>query len=406
MGADKESALWVKSLDKHALLDDKLKAESYGLVESGSNDPKFLGTLTHRLWTCPVLQTFREANCPGWILRLVNDDLSGSFCLPSDKILLYTRALHQSVEPRLVGKLTHNTFNWIVHPEEGGVPLGRVYADGSRLFGEHRYFNLLARHGWAFAIVDHDGKVRAAASGAVPSWITGIYGAELWALLQAALSSSPGSPMHVDCNAVRLGAQKGRSWALAACRKLARAWIPLANVIEDNTDLVTWLPAHCGKTAIGSRVLSNGRLFDEVDHVTNDLVDKWAKSEARASAPCKVDFEVVNDATRLVEDLARWIGLCTREANHYPAPGCVERTTYIRDTSARKKLIRPSLLPKTGEQVKRKAPSARGIVFVPTVPDLLDQGGVHAVRDDVNCRPHVRDSFSQAKRPRLSSKQG
>jgi hypothetical protein len=44
--------------------------------------------------------------------------------------------------------------------------------------------------------------------------------------------------MHVDCNAVRLGAQKGRSWALASCRKLARAWIPLANVIEDNTDLV------------------------------------------------------------------------------------------------------------------------------------------------------------------------
>ena len=162
--------------------------------------------------------------------------------------------------------------------------------------------------------------------------------------------------MHVDCNAVRLGAQKGRSWALASCRKLARAWIPLANVIEDNTDLVTWLPAHCGKTAIGSRVLSNGRLFDEVDHVTNDLVDKWAKSEARASAPCKVDFEVVNDATRLVEDLARWIGICTREANHYPAPGCVERATYIRDTSARKKGIRPSLLPKTGEQVKRKPP--------------------------------------------------
>ena len=134
-------------------------------------------------------------------------------------------------------------FNWSVRPDSDGVPYGRVYADGSRLFGEHRYFNFLARHGWAFAIIDLEGTIIAAASGIVPVWIGGIYGSELWALLQAASIAFPRSPMHVDCDAVRIGVQNSKNWALSSSRKLARAWIPLANILEDCTDSVAWLPA-------------------------------------------------------------------------------------------------------------------------------------------------------------------
>ena len=111
---------------------------AYGLVDSGSSDPKYLGTITHQLWTCPVLQPFREANCPSWILSLVSAELDGSPTLPSNKLLLYTRALHKSVEPRLARNPVHETFNWIVQPEAGGVTYGRLYADGSRLFGDRR----------------------------------------------------------------------------------------------------------------------------------------------------------------------------------------------------------------------------------------------------------------------------
>ena len=57
------------------------------------------------------------------------------------------------------------------------------------------------------------------------------------------------------------------------------------------------------------RELSNGRKFDRVDHAVNDLVDTWAKREAKASPPSKSKKYVVNDATRLVEGLAKWIGL-------------------------------------------------------------------------------------------------
>ena len=68
--------------------------------------------------------------------------------------------------------------------------------------------------------------------------------------------------------------------ARPSSRKLARAWIPLANILEDSTDAVAWLPAHCNKSAIGVRELSYGRKFDRVDHAMNDLVDSWAKREA------------------------------------------------------------------------------------------------------------------------------
>ena len=228
---------------------------AYGLVESGSNDPKYLGTLMHRYWTCPVLQPFRELHCPGWLRAMVNAELNSGVALTSDRLLLYTRALHKSVEPSLAccaaSGATDGTFNWLVQPGVDGIPVGRVYADGSRLFSEHRYCNLLASHGWAFVVADGDGRVVAGASGLIPSWINGIYGAELWALLQAASYASPGSPLHVDCNAVKVGVHNGLRWAQSSSRKLGRIWIPLANILDDCTDSVAWILAHCSDSAVG-----------------------------------------------------------------------------------------------------------------------------------------------------------
>ena len=378
------------------------------MVEAESSDPKFLGTLTHRLWTCPVLQPFREANCPKWLRDLVASDLNGDYTLPPDKVLLYTRALLKSVEPRLARKPANSTFNWIVRPDKDGVPYGRVYADGSRLFAEHRYFNLLARHGWAFVIIDLEGTIISAASGTVPFWIDSIYGSELWALLQAASTAFPGSPMHVDCDAVRIGVQNGMTWALSSARKLARAWVPLANILEGCTGSVTWLPAHCNKSAIGVRELSNGRKLDRVDLAMNDLVDTWAKREAKASPPSKSEINTVNDATRLVEGLAKWIGMCTHMANHFPAPDRCDRVKFIRDTTARRCSFARAghaLDRVAGKQVKRKAPSSVGVAYVVKAPKLAaacsspGKPGSRAVEYKASGNP-VRP-----KRPRLSAKQ-
>ena len=92
-----------------------------------------------------------------------------------------------------------STFNWLVQPSVDGIPVDLVYADGTRFFS----------HGWAFVVVDEVGRIVAGASGVLPSWSNGIYGARLWAVLQAASYASPGSPLHVDFNAVKIEVHNG-----------------------------------------------------------------------------------------------------------------------------------------------------------------------------------------------------
>ena len=240
----------------------------------------------------------------------------------------------------------------------------------------------------------------AGASGLIPSWISGLYGAELWALLQAASYASPGSPLYVDCNAVKVGVHNGLRWAQSSSRKLARVWIPLANILEDCTDSVAWLPAHCSESAVGDRELSNGRKFDMVDLTMNALVDTWAKSEASSAAPSRCDIKVVEKTTDLVDCLARWIGLCTREANHFPAPEHFESVKFIRDTTAssrRSAKAKGGSVPSLVAAVKREAPSSVSISFVPALSSTCDQFQAE--------RACVRDSFSLAKRAKLSCKQ-
>jgi len=176
----------------------------------------------------------------------------------------------------------------------------------------------------------------------------------------------------------------------------------LANILEDCTDSVAWLPAHCSESAVGVRELSNGRKFDMVDLAMNDIVDSWAKSEASSTAPSSADVKVVETTTDLVDCLARWIGLCTLEANHFPAPGHFERVKFIRDTTASSRRSRNARLVGghigcTVAAVKRAAPSATGVSFVPALSSTCDQLQAE--------RAVVRDSFSLAKRAKLSHKQ-
>ena len=118
----------------------------------------------------------------------------------------------------------------------------------------------------------------------------------------------------------------------------------MANILEDDADLVAWLPAHCNSSAIGVKELNNGRKFDSVDLSANALVNECAKLEAKAHSPSSSDFETVNDATSLVEGIAKWIGLCTRQANHFPAPDIGGRVKFIRDTTIRvTDLLRPNV---------------------------------------------------------------
>ena len=165
---------------------------------------------------------------------------------------------------------------------------------------------------------------------------------------------------------------------------------------------MAWLPAHCSESAVGVRELSNGRKFDMVDLTMNAIVDSWAKGEASSTAPSSVDVKVVETTTDLVDCLARWIGLCTLEANHFPAPGHFERVKFIRDTTASSRRSSNARLVGghvgcTVAAVKRAAPSAAGVSFVPVLSSTCDQLQAE--------QAFVRDSFSLAKRAKLSHKQ-
>ena len=201
-------------------------------------------------------------------------------------------------------------------PPPGGVMHGRVYADGSRLFAEHSYNGLIALQGWAFAIYDEEGKVTASAFGITPWWAVGIFVAELWALMNAAQNAFPGNPFFVDCMAVKRGSRNGTAWASAPSRRFARAWIPLAHVLEEYPEAVEWVPAHCNKASVGVKRLSNGAFLSDTDLAANANVDLLAKRGAREYAPTFREKSSILTASALVTDIARWIGICTVLANH------------------------------------------------------------------------------------------
>ena len=308
---------------------------AHGLCDPESADPKFRGTLVHRIWTCPVTAPQRNESVPSKLLQKVTSMLRDDFTLPTGDVLFFTRALHRSLEPQLAQAPQCESFNWHVPPPRGGVPLARVYADGSRLFAEHRYCGLAARQGWAFVIVGDDGRVLASASGNTPWWAEGVHAAELWALLNASQNAFPGSSFFVDCESVQIGSKNGTAWAHSPCRTFGRAWIPLSNAVEDYPESVGWMPAHCGKDAIGTLRLSNGEALSAVDLESNDLVDTLAKAAARSSPPSRSELELIVSTSKLVEDVATWIARITVLANHFPCVREDGSKYFIRDSDAK-----------------------------------------------------------------------
>ena len=110
----------------------------------------------------------------------------------------------------------------------------------------------------------------------------GINGAELLGLLTAAQTASPGSPFRVDCQAVQAGVQRGMQWATAPGMKLARAWRPLAAAVNEHTENVVLMPAHCAAEDIGVKRLSDGSRLSRLDWHSNAQADTLATHAAQA----------------------------------------------------------------------------------------------------------------------------
>ena len=105
--------------------------------------------------------------------------------------------------------------------------------------------------------------------------------------------------------------------------------------MEDYPEAVGWMPAHCGKDAIGTLSLSNGEALSAVDLESNDLVDTLAKAAARSSPPSRSELELIVSTSKLVEDVATWIARITVLANHFPCVREDGSKYFIRDSDAK-----------------------------------------------------------------------
>jgi hypothetical protein len=314
-----------------------------GLCDESEADPRFAGHLVHRILTCPATEHYRQANAPGWILELIGERTQpdGTLDLNSVEVGLLTRAIVRSPAARLDQPPGSESFEWVVRPDPQAVQV-EAFVDGSRLDGEHDLCGLCARQGWAIAAYDQNQKLVAAAHGSTPFWAEGIHATELWGLLMATQSFDPGCLLKVDCMAVQTGAKRDERWATSPSRTFARAWGPLCAALADDPGRVVWMPAHCGKEAIGVRQLSNGQLLRRADLTGNDLVDSLAKRAAMRWALPRGQVKFVRTVATRLRQAAMWIGQATAFANHCPMATLAfvpegEAPRFVRDTDCYRK---------------------------------------------------------------------
>ena len=115
------------------------------------------GDLMHRHWTCKRTDAVRKQFAREEDIRTANQ-------LEVREHPSWERGLTARPSLAFRKKSAVETCNWHVRPKDGLVT-GRVYPDGSARDGPTAE---LVRLGWAFAVIDDDGKVIAAAYGVPP----------------------------------------------------------------------------------------------------------------------------------------------------------------------------------------------------------------------------------------------
>lgn len=127
---------------------------------------------------------------------------------------------------------------------------GTAYSVGSFLDGPTPE---LGRGGWAFVVLNAQGRIVASAYGVLPPWIKDIGGGEAWAVLMVALRAMPGAVKYmVDCEPCVKMIHGGKAAATAANRPRARVNGMVMLALEDTPpEKVVWMPVHKSKSAVG-----------------------------------------------------------------------------------------------------------------------------------------------------------
>ena len=166
-----------------------------------------------------------------------------------------------------------------------------------------------------------------------------MYGAELWALWQAARLAMPGASFRTDCLSVLKVFQSGKQAACNSRCKLARVWHGVFASLDDHECSsidIAWMPAHTTPAEVGIASLSDGSRLTANDRRGNNEADRLAK--------CAAEWHRVPDGTRkqmavkmeIATQLRRWIGQATATAGNFTAPdGTVWRDSKPADRRLR-----------------------------------------------------------------------
>ena len=224
------------------------------------------GTMAHRNYLCPSLNTERLAHAPNAMRQRAANFAAGN--------LAFERAIHPSINHTVDPPATDASFTWIVFPTTVFF-CGRVYTDGSRLDGPTP---LLARNGWAFVVLNEADEIIASAHGVPPNWVDDIPGTEAWALTQAGYYAEPGCTFFVDCEPCVKAFHAGAVLSCADNKPLARVHTLMHDALDHiPAASVIWMPAHLKPNQCGTVIRGDGFLLTEIDVWANDQADRLAK---------------------------------------------------------------------------------------------------------------------------------
>ena len=268
------------------------------------------GDLVHRHWGCPVTKPVRDELAPQQDVRTAADvNVRGH---PA-----WERALVTRPTMPLKRRSPTETFNWHVKPEQLPVA-GKVYPDGSARDGPYPE---LERCGWAFVVLDDNGRIIASAYGVPPPWITDIGGSEAWALYQGLLCTIPEQCEYwPDCYPVKLAIDKGAEVAMDPRNPLARVHGMIHTALQSvSSEVVGWMPSHLTKADLfhGMAKKSNGLEVTEHDLFGNDVADKLAKLGAEFHRAPHEEVKRWKKAHQVAKSRAKWIGQATFAANNW-----------------------------------------------------------------------------------------
>ena len=243
------------------------------------------GTLRHRLFHCQRRKQLMKAQCPEWIERCAQEEVSNP---------LFTCGVPLRPQAPPPPPLAEN---WIGSPPTGGaVARGCAFTDGA-LKGT---VPKARRAGWAYIVLD-DLAEPWGKFGTCPEAYTTVLRAELRALAEILRVTVGPITVFVDNSQVVDGVQKGRKWCLHPKRDGADLWKDIWDRLDDLQGLVK---VEKVKAHLNYGHVVEGRI-SWTSWLGNGIADQWAKRGCQEAERLSPAAWIQREWTKASE-LYRW----------------------------------------------------------------------------------------------------